>query len=559
MRTVCLIHSHLGPAFSRLGCRVVSLTPPDGVASLPELLAALSEPPDCVIHQENLGRLVVLADCGDAPCPVLYWSLDTHLNHFWQRHYVRALSAAATTQPHLTTTLSQDGGPRCDWVPWHGQPRTLAPPAQRTVPLAFVGRVSAQRQRRQWFVEHLTRFGLLARQDISGAELAAFYDTVRAAPNECIAGEVNLRLFEAASSGCLPVSERTPAGVETLFAPDREALYYDDVAELDDRLRFLEAHPDLAATMGRAAHAAVAARHLPDHRAKALLDLARDAPPPPKGPAPDAALALTLYHLNRCGQLATPRFELWRRLAAAPGTPEIMAARIQLALADNNRDMAQALFAACLSHPALAGDARSAAACALAALRLGQGEAAKRAYVAFVAAAGRREAPRLHAPRDYLLFFANALEAVGCTSAPGMLFDHAVHLPETAVQCLVAAKALDQGDLEIERRLETLLRRQPGSEAERIGLLSNLSLHRPDDWTLCLELGLANLKGFRLEAGLEELRLAAATAARTGQDARFARRLSLVDPSGRVRRLLGMGWEEKRPPAAGGDHPPRTP
>ena len=55
--------------------------------------------------------------------------------------------------------------------------------------------------------------------------------------NECIAGEVNQRLFEAASSGCLPVSERQPPGVETLFVPGTEALYYENVLELDEHLR----------------------------------------------------------------------------------------------------------------------------------------------------------------------------------------------------------------------------------------------------------------------------------------------------------------------------------
>ncbi len=552
MRTVCLIHSHLGPALERLGCRVHRLAPPGGTASLPELLAALPEPPDCVIHQEDLGRLLVLTDCGDAPCPVLYWSLDGHINFFWQRHYARSLSAVASTQPHLAKAFPLDGGPPGAWVPWHGHPRPPAPAAGRVVPLAFVGRVNAHRRRRQWFLEHLARFGLAHRQDVFGTALAAYYDTVRLAPNECLAGEVNLRLFEAASSGCLPVSERRPAGVEELFVPDKEALYYDDVAELDERLRFALANPALTEAMGRAAQAAVTARHLPEHRARALLDLARVAPAPPKGPAADADLALALYHLNRAGQLATPRITLWRRLADAPGTAAVMAARLQMALADNNRNMALALIDASLARPETAADARGAAACALAALRLDRPDAAKRAYVAYVAATGRRDAPRLHAPRDYLLFFARALETAGCVSAPGMLFDPAVHLPENAVQCLLAAKTLDQGDLEIERRLEALLRRQPGAEVERVGLLSNLTLHRPEDWSLGLELALANLGAFRLEAGLEELRLAADTAARAGQEARFARRLSLADREGRLRRsAFGLERSGEEPPAAG--------
>ncbi|WP_428562164.1 MAG: glycosyltransferase family protein [Solidesulfovibrio sp. DCME] len=541
--TICLIHSHLGPALTGLGCRVVSLDPPEGLADLPRLLAGLAEPVDCVVHQEHLGRRLVLTGLDKAPCPTVFWSLDTHLNAFWQRHYATGFCAVATSQPHLLADLAPPGTRPAAWIPWHGQDRPFVPHADRAQALAFVGRLSPQRHRRRWFCDHLARFGLSHRQDAFGPALGAAYDTARIVPNECIAGEVNLRLFEAASSGCLVVSPRAPREVEELFAPDREAFYYDDVLELDERLRFALAHPDLTERLGRAAWAAVAARHLPEHRAAALLGLLRRAGPPPRDSQARAGTALAVYHLNRAGQLATPRAAIWGLVAEAPGTPAIVAARLQLALADANRELAAALCALCLTRPELSGDARSACACALAALRLCDAATAARAYVGFLAASGRRDAPRLRAPRDYLLFFAKALEAVGEVAAPGMPFDPAVHLPETAVQCLIAAQALHPHDVDIERRLEALLRRQPGTEAERVGLLSDLTLRRPDDWSLALELGLANLRGCRLEAGVEEVRLAGATAARLGQGERFVRRLALADPSGRIARAA-LGGED---------------
>lgn len=545
--TLCLVHCHLGPELSRLGCRILSVDPPEGVSSLSELLAGLPEPPDAVLHQEHLGRRVVLTGLADVPYPTIFWSLDTHLNAFWQRHYARGCGAVAATQPHLLPALAPDPGRPRAWIPWHGRLRPFVPHVARAAALGFVGRLTARRHRRRWFVDHLARFGLVPRQDAFGEALGAAYDAACIVPNECIAGEVNLRLFEAASSGCLLVTPRTPVGVETLFAADREAFFYDNVLELDDRLRFALAHPAHTEAMGRAAQAAVAARHLPEHRAAALLALVRQADAPPTDDAARAGTALTVYQLNRAGQLATPRAAIWRWLAEAPGTPPVMAARIELALADGNRPLTTALCHTCLSRPELAGDARSACACALAALRLDDGETAKRAYVALLAATGRHDAPRLLAPRDYLLFFAKVLEQTGELAAPGMLFDPALHLPDTAAQCLYAAKALHPHDAEIERRLEALLRRLPGAEAERVGLLSDLSLRRPEDWSLGLELGLTDLRAFRREAGLEEVRLAAATAAHLGQSARFARRLAGIDPSGRLTRAAFAGADEKPP------------
>jgi len=533
IRNVCLIHSHLGPALARLGVRATHLDPPQGTASLPELLAGLPEPPDCIIHQEHLGTRLVLTELDAAPCPVIYWALDPHLNFFWQRHYARGFSAVASTQPHLATAFAAAGATDAAWVPWHGAIRPFVPHAGRDIPLAFVGRITPQRRRRQWFIEHMARHGLVRRDDVHGEALAAFYDAARIVPNEAIAGEINLRLFEAASSGCLPVAERRPEAVATLFVPDREAFYYDDVLELDDRIRFALAHPGLTEKMGRAAHAAVAARHLPVHRAAALLELADRCGPPPRGPEAAAAEALALYQLRRSGQLVLAGSTVWQRLAAGPDTPEVMAARIQTALGARDREAVLALIGICLARPQLSGHPLTASACCLAACRLDAPEEARLAYVA-QAGSGRRDIPRLSGPRDYLLHFAGALEAAGYDAAPGMVFDPARHLPENAIQCLVAAKALDPENLEVERRLDRLLARLPGNEPQRVALLSNLTLHRPDDWTLGLLLGLADLAAFRLEPGLEEVALAAATAAKAGQEKRFARRLALADPSGRL-------------------------
>ncbi|EKO40198.1 MAG: hypothetical protein B193_1078 [Solidesulfovibrio magneticus str. Maddingley MBC34] len=538
IRNVCLIHSSLGPTFAGLGIAATNLDPPAGVVSLPQLLAGLPEPPDCVIHHEHLGKRVILTDTDAAPCPVLFWAHDPHLNFFWQRHYARLFDAAASTQPRQAGTLAAAGSPRTVWITWSGQVRPFVPFAARSRDLAFVGRTTPQRRRRIWFAEHLAAAGLVPCQDAYGPELAAVYDDARACPNECIAGEVNLRLFEAASSGCLPVSERQPPEVETLFVPGTEALYYENVLELDEHLHFLKARPRVAEAMGRAAHAAVAARHLPRHRAQALLELAAGAVASPGGPAtgPDAreALALTLFFLWRAGQLALPGPEIWERLSAAPPTPPVAAALLHTAADLGNRDLYAHLAGACLGRPELRADAHVAAVACLAGYRLGDHEAARRAYAAFVGATGKTRAARLDDPFDALVFFAAALEAVGRDAARGMAFDPGRQTPDNAAECLIAAKVLRPEALEPDRRLAAILRRHPGTQAERLGLLSNLSLHRPADWSLGLELALVNLTAFRREPGIEEAMAAAQTAMAQGQAARFARRLAAADSTGRL-------------------------
>jgi hypothetical protein len=558
IKTICCIHCALAPAFTKLGARVVTLAPPAGTVSLPELLADLPEPPDCVIHQEHLGQHLLLTDVDAVPCPTIFWAHDPHLNFFWQRHYARQFSAVASTQPHLTDAFTAAGSAKAAWITWHGHARPFVPHAKRHAALAFLGRVTPARRRRQWFVDHMARYDLTLRQDQFGPQLAAAYDDARLAPNECIAGEVNLRLFEAASSGCLPISERMPEAVAELFVPDREALYYDDVLELDDHIRFALAHPEVAEKMARAAHAAVANRHLPEHRAAEFLALAETTTAGAGGKDAQTAHALTLYHLRRAGQLSVPRETVWRLLEAAPRTPEVLAALMQLAFAAGDRNAVLRLASLCLVDPALSTNAHSAAACCLAASSLGEVETAKRAYVAWMGGTGSTKVTRLTDLYDYLLFFAGILEITGFVSAPGMIFNPEFHLPDNAAQCLIAAKVLRPDALEPERRLKTLMRRLPGSQAEQVGLLSNLTLHKKDDWSLGLELGLVDLQAFRREAGLEEVALAAGTAARLGQGERFAKRLARADPSGRLRKALGE-FAVGTPPAAGGNHFSRPP
>ena len=542
IRTVCLIHSSLAGAFSRLGVAVVALDPPAGTGSLPRLLADLPEPPDCVIHQEHLGKRFVLTDIEAAPCPTIFWARDPHLNFFWQGHYARQFSATASTQPHLLDAFAAAGAARTAWITWNGVRRPFAPFAGRSRDMAFVGRITALRRRRQWFADHLAAAGLTPCQDAYGEAMAAVYADARVAPNECIAGEVNQRLFEAASCGCLPISERRPEAVAELFAPGREALYYDDVLELDEHLRFAAAHPGLVEKMARAAHAAVGERHLPEHRAAALLALAAEAGNAPgspvTGPAAAEATALTFFCLLRSGQTSLPRQAVWDRLAAAPPSPAVVMAMLHMAADTDDRTLLPQLAGVCLARPDLAANVQAAALACAACWRVGDPEGARRAYAAYVGATGRVRAVRLHDAFDYLLFFAAALEAGGYDAAPGMVFDPDRHLPENAAECLLAAKALRPDALEVDRRLAGILRRLPGTQAEQVGLLSNLSLHRRNDWPLGLELARANLAAFRREPGLEEAMAAALAAAGQGQLARFSRRLALCDPAGRLRAEL---------------------
>ena len=121
----------------------------------------------------------------------------------------------------------------------------------------------------------------------------------------------------------------------------------------------------------------------------------------------------------------------------------------------------------------------------------------------------------------------------------GFAFDLDMHLPASALECLLMATARAPRHLATLRLLDTMLRPLPGMEQMRVGFLSLLTLHERRDWRLALEIGLANLKSFRLDSGLDELRLARELARENGQETQFDRALAARDGSGLLAERLG--------------------
>ena len=53
-------------------------------------------------------------------CPKVYWSIDTHLNTYWQRYYGQNFDLFLTTQKSWTGKLHRMGVENTAWLPWYG-------------------------------------------------------------------------------------------------------------------------------------------------------------------------------------------------------------------------------------------------------------------------------------------------------------------------------------------------------------------------------------------------------------------------------------------------------
>ncbi|MFZ5426558.1 MAG: glycosyltransferase family protein [Thermodesulfobacteriota bacterium] len=529
----------LSPWLDRLDMDVAVLRPEPGIFDLRASLDEQGIEPDVIIQDEILAPRVLLKGLESYACPKIFWSLDPHLNHYWQAPYRNLFDVAACTQKNWLGRVRASMPGRVEWLTWSALPMPWRPHGGRRDALAFVGRVTEFRPMRQRFAAFLSdNFPMRLETDIPPPDVQPAYAMARLAPNESIGGEITQRLFIAAGAGCLVLEPSHPNGLEELFEPGREVETYADALELAERVAHHLKHPGEAERKGRAALKRLTRDHQPANRMAAMGRLARDAwSASARGPEADRLFWLAAGRCLESSLLAARPEVVVRGLAAHRDDPECHAGLISLLTAGGEGRKALELGARRLASgfaPDHAGF--NACVCSLA-LRLGEYGLALTLYEAFAEAAGE-PAPRAGTPAALYAALGETLARRGAVWRPGFPFDGARHLPATAVEMYNMCLFLEPDNQPVLKRAEALLRDYPGTELTRLGYLSELSLRNRDDFRLGLALGVLDLQTFRPEEGLEEIRMARDAAAAQGRLASFGRLLTARDPRGLVRAAL---------------------
>lgn len=518
-----------------MGHEVVNFWPRETLFDLAAALAERAFVPDLIFQEESLGPRVILGGLQRFSCPKIFWSLDTHLNLFWQRFYFRLFDGVLTPHVSILQNALRAPHPALGRMAMFGPERPWRPFAERGRDVGFVGRLTEQRLLRKWLVQFLVeRYSAEAAQDLTFQGMLDFYGDTRLAPNEALLSEVNFRLVEAAGCGCLVLSQDVGPDQDVLFARGREIETYAHVLELQALLDHYRARPDEAERLGRAAWERVRREHLVGHRCQSVLDFAAGLSPAAlRGAEAEAAYWLSLTHLRRAGMFSATAEGLGRALAQLPPTPEVLTALMTLAVENGSRDEALIFLCRILAegvHPEqldvnLAGS--------MGGVLLEDWNVARQFWFRH-ASAHKKDAAQPESPARLCQLWAKELATAGRLGSAGFQYDSAAHLPRAAVECLYQAQRLDPGDLEIPRRLVALTSNMRGYDFTRLGHLSHLSLHSPKDWRTGLRLGMAGLTAYRLEAGLEEILLARRNAVDQGKEDSFRSTLSALDSRGFV-------------------------
>ena len=544
IRTLCLIDGQpeLENAFSRAGLDVFSIqTPRNPFFDLPTALEQAGKSPDLVLQVERMAARTILTGLDQLDSLVMLWCIDPHLNAHWHSLYARSFDVVCSTQKAWIDRIKQHGAPDVRWLPWYGHQESFVDWNEREHGLTFVGRVTDQRPTRKWMVEFLrdrtVGHDLTLQEGLAFPDMMALYRASRIVPNESIFGEVNFRLFEGASCGCLVLGQDIEEQAE-LFEPGREMDTYSHVVELGEKLSMYQDNPRLAGAMGRAAHARVRAEHLSDHRVERVLEFAVDAGRNrATGSEADKWTALTACAMTEAGLVEIAHADLFSRLVSVPQDADVVAMALRVQAMAGIDSVLERNVMALLTTP-VPGDASILNQTAsMVALRLNNFDAAKAFWYRHLEFENK-EIVLPKTPKELLTLWAKDLARRGHVARQGFSFDMARHLPGAAAECLLTILEDEPSDLPTLRLLDSMLRPLPGLEQSRVGFLSILTLHKRDDWRLALEIGLANLASYRLDSGLEELRLALSIATQQGQEAAFMRVLNNRDSSGLIVPLL---------------------
>ncbi len=272
---IVTVSCHLSRAFDSLGHRVLEFTPRGPFFNLLKAIEETGFEPDLVFQQEHLASRVFLQGLDQIHCPKIFWAVDAHLNLFWHRHYARLFDGLLT--PHLSLVEPfSESLPPLGRLSWYGRKLDWIPFSKRKRHISFVGRITSARPRRHSAAAFLLeRYDASIRTDLPINGLLELYTETRLAPNESIAMEVNFRLLEAASCGCLVIGPDIGPDQDVLFTPGKEIETYGHVLELQAKLDYYSDNPDKAEPLARAAWTRVHAEHQPEHRAQAVLHFAQ--------------------------------------------------------------------------------------------------------------------------------------------------------------------------------------------------------------------------------------------------------------------------------------------
>lgn len=203
----------------------------------------------------------------------LFYSTDSHFHVDFQEIIGGCFDGVLVAQKHDLKRF-QKFNPQSVWMPLAAD---VQPTGFKYIPASFVGNLRhfVYSERREFFDELSKRAPIL----ISEGDWRSFYSRSFMVVNKSVRGDLNFRLFEGLSCGCLVLTHHADQGLEEIFEPGTHLVTYSSVDECAALIEhYLENHTEMI-KIARTGHHYFIQEHSTIVRAKQILEFVNSIQP----------------------------------------------------------------------------------------------------------------------------------------------------------------------------------------------------------------------------------------------------------------------------------------
>lgn len=226
--------------------------------------------PDCLVYFDDSYPLSIVG-LEEVDIPKLFYSVDVQHHHQWHKHVGGMFDEVWVAQKDFLPQMQLLSDPELP-LKWQAlwADGEIGLGLERDIDVCFRGNLDAELhpERGRFFQEIAEDIPIDARE----GEYRLDYQRAKIVLNECVAGDLNFRVFEAMAAGALLLTPRIANGIQELFTENEQLVFYDDAKDAKRLIKHYLAHPEQRERIARAGQAEVRARHMARNRAEDLAE-----------------------------------------------------------------------------------------------------------------------------------------------------------------------------------------------------------------------------------------------------------------------------------------------
>lgn len=227
--------------------------------------------PDLIIAYDESSPLYVTG-LNETSIPTIFYSVDTHHHAHMHAYVAHVFDETVIAQKDYASAFEALGiVPH--WLPLWAS-RFVEASQEKQHDVCFIGNMDrALNPERVNFFEALQREVPML---ITQGEYWRFFPHSEVVVNQTVKGDLNFRVFEAMMCGPALLTERQGNGLLELFREDEHLITYEknNVKDAREKIEALLADRARCRRIANAGREEILARHLPQHRAETILELA---------------------------------------------------------------------------------------------------------------------------------------------------------------------------------------------------------------------------------------------------------------------------------------------